>query len=62
MPKIPMHYDYNAFMKELDEETAEIVAEMDDKMHRKGVSKRDQIKEELAKSIRDRNFKYKNKK
>ncbi len=51
--------NYENFMKELDEETDEFIAEMEEKARKKMGNVKKTIQEDMTKSIKKQNFKRK---
>ena len=56
MPRIKMRYNYEDFMRELDEEAQEIINEMEEKTHQRTMRKKNRIQEDLANKIRKEKF------
>ena len=56
MPRIKMRYNYEDFMRELDEEAQEIINEMEEKTRQRTMRKKNRIQEDLANKIRKEKF------
>jgi len=56
MPRIKMRYNYEDFMRELDEEAQEIINEMEEKTHQRTMRKKNRIQEDLTNKIKKEKF------
>jgi len=51
-----MRYNYEDFMRELDEEAQEIINEMEEKTHQRAMRKKNRIQEDLTNKIKKEKF------
>lgn len=62
MPRVKMRYNYDDFMRELDEDMDAEIAEFEEKMQKKARKKKKSISEDLKKTINNQEFIPKKKK
>jgi len=56
MPRIKMRYDYEEFMRELDEEAQEVINEMEEKTRKRTMKKKNKIQQDLTDIVRKEKF------